>query len=153
MNSEETDRYKKECVEFYTSIIAQSYEKAAAYTNLIIVAGYVLFFTFWNEIRKDLDYFWSSLSVIFMIISVIFFIAWEITQMINSSLYFKKLHETFKIAPDKYSSEIEGFYKKSNEFKARLASIWVWELVLTIIPGLIGLAILLFVFIQKLFTL
>jgi hypothetical protein len=147
---EKQNKYKNEVVEFNTSIIAKSYEKALAYTNLIIFAGYVLFFSFWKEVRGELDKVWSGISVILVIISLIFFIAWEIFQMIQSSAYFRKLYSTFKLSPDNYSEKIQNFNKEIQKNQARVASLWIFELIFTIIPGFLGAGILLFLYSQNL---
>ncbi len=145
------DKYKKDVLEFYTSIIARSYDKASAYSHLIIMAGYALFFSFWGNVRNEVNPFWGRVSVVTMLFSVIFFIIWEIIMMICTSLNFRKLHKIQKISPDKFEEHIKKIEKEEKEFEANLAQFWVFELFLTIIPGFAGAIILITLYVKTLF--
>ncbi len=145
------NKYKKEVVDFYTSIIAKSYEKASAYTNLIIMGGYVLFFTFWSNVRNEVNVSWGRLSVILVIISAIFFIIWEISNMICTSLQLRKLHKAEQISPDKFEEHIKTIEKEERKFQANMAKFWIFELLATIIPGFTGVIILIIIYSVTLF--
>jgi hypothetical protein len=48
---EQVDREKR--IEAATRITAALYDKAAAYTNLVIIAGYAAFFAVWGNIKDN----------------------------------------------------------------------------------------------------
>ena len=142
--------YKKEVVEFYTSIISHSYDKASSYSNLIIMAGYALFFTFWSNIRGEIGAVWGNRSAALVIVSALVFILWEIAGMISSSLLFKKLYDLGKVAPDRFQAEAERVRKETEKFQARWARWWILELILTIVPGFLGAFILVLLYVPTL---
>ena len=145
------EQYKKDVLEFYTSLQARLYDKASTYTNLIIVAGYALFFTFWGNIKSEVDVFWGKISVILLIISVLFFIMWEIGMMIFTSLNFKKINTLNRVSPDKFETEMNKMKKEEEKFQIVLSRIWFLELLVTIIPGILGVFILVIAYVKTLF--
>ncbi len=54
------------------------YEKATAYTNVVILAGYVAFFSVWNNMKVYLTKSEMLQSASAVTFSLIVFISWEI---------------------------------------------------------------------------
>ncbi|EJC6960356.1 hypothetical protein MX910_004386 [Vibrio vulnificus] len=67
-------------VEAQIKILTASYDKMAAYTNLVVVAGYATFFGLWN-LTKDIlspdQKLWSALLIA---ISASVFVIFEVTK-------------------------------------------------------------------------
>ncbi len=147
---QEKVKFKKDVMEFYTSIIARTYDKGSRYTNLIIMAGYAVFFTFWSNVRSEVNIIDARVSVIYVVISVVFFIAWEIYEMIHSSSHLRKLYQLNQVPPDEFRAQMDQVIKEAKRLEARWASIWVYELILTIIPGFAGAILLIFSYIKTL---
>lgn len=147
---DEQDKYKRDILEFYTSIIAHSYDKGSNYTNLIIMAGYVLFFTFWSNVKNEVDIVDARLSVIYVIISVLFFIVWEIWEMIYSSLDLRRLHQLNQVSPSEFKAQMERVKKETEKLQANFARLWIYELILTIIPGFSGALTLIIAYVKTL---
>jgi len=62
----------------------------ASYTNLIIVAGYAAFFTFWSTLKNDLPKWLYAVSGLLIVLSLLVFIAWEVTKMIWGAFHLRK---------------------------------------------------------------
>ena len=62
----EQDKRKEEIVK----IMAALYDKAAAYTNLIIIAGYAAFFAVWGNVKAQLGKREMLYAALFITISL-----------------------------------------------------------------------------------
>lgn len=144
------EKFKKDMVDFYTSIIAKSYEKASAYSKLIIMGGYAIYFTFWANVKNEVNSIWANRSAVLLIFSVLFFILWEIGTMICSSLVFRRISALSKVPPDKFEDEMKKVTKEGELFEVRYARFWIFQLIITIIPALIGVIILIMIYIPTL---
>ena len=147
---QEQEKHKREVLEFYTSIIAHSYDKGSNYTNLIIMAGYAVFFTFWSNVKNEVNIIDARISVLYVIISVLFFIIWEIYEMIYSSSFLERLHKFDQVPPAEFKVHMERVKKETEKLKANFARFWIWELILTIIPGFFGALVLIISYVKTL---
>ena len=132
-------------IDLYSAIIAKSYEQAKSYTNLILAVGYGVFFGLWSTMRGDIRSFSYDVAGFLLGISVICFILWEVFQMIVTSLHNNNVYRrTKKFTPENYIEVNEEIQKEFQRFEARVASFWIYQLVLTLVPGLGAIAIFLY---------
>jgi hypothetical protein len=136
-------------------ITEKTYDRAVAYTNLVIVAGYAGFFGLW-QITKDYlcprEVVWAAL---FMSTSIFIFVIFEVAKTYYVSRRIKKIAsvifdteakkniQTLKAAYDKF--EIEE--SKENIIWYRF---WIWTFTLTLIFGVLGFLVLGSAFISRL---
>ena len=59
------------------------YSKGRDYTNFIIAAGYAAYIALWTGVAKDLDAAARLLSGGLLAVSLLSFLAWEITKMVG----------------------------------------------------------------------
>ncbi len=135
---QQQEKSKKDAMEFYNSIIANSYEKGSIYTHLIIVAGFASFFTFWSHVKDEVNIIDAHVSVIYVIISVSFFIAWEVFEMIYSSWQLEKLYNLNGVPPAEFKIQMDRADKEIKKFQASWVRLWRYELLITIIFGFSG---------------
>ncbi|KRA33799.1 hypothetical protein ASD68_12680 [Rhodanobacter sp. Root627] len=107
---------------------------ASAYTNLVMVAGYAGFFTFWATLSDKLPPWLYAVTGLLIIVSLLLFIGWEITKMIWSALHLNKVQRNLEGKPGpevlaQFQSSLQQFEKASNQ-------VWVWFLVPTVVCGL-----------------
>lgn len=142
---------KKETIEILIKVMSASYDKAAAYTNLILIGGYATFFTVWGKMYGELPSFNMKLSALFMSTSVLFFICWEIYKMFFNSDNLKGLYEiTEEKNPEKFLIDLNNYNLNEQKKSLRLVKIWHFVLVITVIPGVLGGAILIVSFVNYL---
>ena len=149
-NEFQEEKFKKDTMEFYNSFIANAYDKGSKYTNLIIVAGYASFFTFWSNVRNEVNIIDARLSVIYVVISVSFFIAWEILQMIVSSVTLQKLYKLNDVPPAEFKIQMEQRKSAIKKSEASCGRFWIYQLLITISFGFSGAAILLLSYVKNL---
>lgn len=128
-------------------ILAQAYGQASSYSNLIIIAGYVGFYSMWSSVRADMPQTAMLAAGLLVTVSALFFVAFEVYKMIRTSLHFRTL---VKLLNEGGSFALGRAQSKEQEFSLQLAKGWVVALVFTVIPGFAAAAILIVCFGQKL---
>jgi len=140
-------------IEETTKLLSALYDRAAAYTNLIIVAGYAGFFAVWGSVKADLFKFEMLASALCLSFSLLVFVFWEVSVMLYASRALGNLNKVLQAPPQDFEKQLQ----KHNALEAKRAvsirRIWYGILLLTIVPGLIGGAILMGGFIRQLIAL
>ncbi len=114
-------------------IFSAVYGKATSYTNLIIAAGYVGFFTLWGSIKKDLPEWAILWSGAFILISLLIFIGFEIYKMISGSLHMKSMSTQLQ-NPSIHT--LENIQREERKLALRSAKIWPFTLIPTVVFGM-----------------
>ncbi len=124
-------------------VVAHVYGKANSYSNVIIAAGYVGFFTLWSSLKSDLPQ-WAILSSgALILISLMTFIGFELYKMISVSVQMHRFSKRLQ-KPDMSSlSEIQRIEQKSALINAR---VWVFTVIPTVLSGFGAGFILLYCF-------
>jgi hypothetical protein len=133
-------------------IHAHMYEKSAAYTNLIIVAGYAGSFTVWGLTKDYLtkhEVFWSALL---FCISLLVFIFWEVYKMETTSRAMLGLNSVYNAQPAEFEKAILAYKQFDDELRISLFQKWNYILFVSVFSALAGAGILLASFIFHLFN-
>ncbi|WP_190958595.1 MULTISPECIES: hypothetical protein [Nostoc] len=144
------DDKQKKVISFLKDVQTRTYEKTRSYTNLIIAAGYAGFFTFWKSAKDDLPKITMLSSGLLIAISLCFFIGSEVYNMINSTLYQRKINQMLR--ENNSANIINDIQKFEQEHEARTYSIWFWLLLPTIITAIFGAILLIGSFIIELWN-
>lgn len=73
-------------VDAQKELLQVSMTSAAAYTNIVLAVGYAALFTMWTQTKGGLTPATTLWAGIFLALSVLLFVGWEISQMIYRSL-------------------------------------------------------------------
>jgi hypothetical protein len=138
-------------VEDLIRVLSSLYDKAAAYTNLILAAGYAGFFAVWANVKVLMTPIELRISGLSMTLSLLVFVAWEITKMIYTSRSLTDLVKVSDADAQSIDQKLLEHEKHHRRINVRLLRVWVWILAATIIPAVIAVAVLLYVFISGLF--
>jgi hypothetical protein len=131
-------------------IMSSLYDKSAAYTNIIMAAGYVGFFTVWSNMKVYMSAFDMRISALCMLISIMFFVMWEVTKMIVTSRSLSSLQDATNASPAEFNAKLEAYYLDAAKINAALMKWWSCVLFVTIVPALIAASILIFSFVTNL---
>lgn len=147
LGTQQTSLVQRQQLDAMKEILAQAYGQASNYSNLIIVAGYVGFYSMWSSVRTEMPQGAMVTAGLLITISALFFVAFEIYKMIRMSLHFRVL---VRLLHEGGASALERVQSEEQRFSLRLAKAWVVALVLTVVPGFAAAAILVVCFAQKL---
>jgi hypothetical protein len=114
-------------------LATQLQSNSNGYTNLVLVAGYAGFFTFWATLSNTLPQWLYLLTGLLIISSLLAFIGWEVIKMIWSTLYFNRVQRDLSRNPGRetvarFQNSIQQFVRASNR-------VWIWFLVPTVALG------------------
>jgi hypothetical protein len=126
--------YEKQ-VQASLELMGRMHGNHVSYTNLIVVAGYAGFFTFWSTIKNDLPKWLYAVSGLLIIVSLLCFITWEVTKSIWGGLHLRRVEAqlTSRI-PDE--GTIFRFQKEIDAFDRKINHIWIGFLIPTVLFGL-----------------
>ncbi len=149
---EQAEKQKEITIEIISRVATVTYDRAMAYTNIVIIAGYAAAFTVWSFTKNHLPE-WAMLSTaLLLIISVSVFVAFETFKMILNSRHIMKMGSVVKPA-----QTFEQFQKALNDHKAEetrqmlwMVRVWVPTLVIVISTGYGAIGILAYNFLLRL---
>lgn len=133
-------------------VLSALYDKAAAYTNVVIIGGYAVAFTIWTTMKPGLtkrEILWSGLLFLF---SALTFIMWECSMMIYNSQNFRGYAKALEAKPSDFESEMKKVRTLEEKRNIRIRRFWFAVLIFTIVPGAAGASVLIGSFIRQLIS-
>lgn len=140
-------------IEIMIKVMSALYDKAVAYTNIIILAGYAAFFTVWSTMKAKMSHKEMLVAAFCITFSLVFFVFWEVTKMIVNSKSLTGLLNVPKAPPQEFDQRLAEQQKADQRLNIRLLRFWIVILVLTVVPGLVAAVVLLWSFGRQLWGL
>lgn len=134
-------------VETLVKILSSSYDKAIAYNNIVIVAGYATFFAIWGATKPALTHWIAITSALLMVCSATVFVLFELFKMVQSSRTFLRLQsiasdDNARKDPEVFQSKIKAFEASQRTDSLRFLRVWVAVLGVTVSTAVIAIALL-----------
>lgn len=150
-DSSVSDYLKKE-TERRIQIISAAYDRAAAYTNLVILAGYAGTFTLWSFTKDFLPENTAITIALMMGISLFSFCGWEVYKMIYTSGHLRKQAEILLrgLSPEQLDKALNDAQAESNKKHVELYKHWIIILIIAIPTGFGGALLMFYNFIANL---
>jgi hypothetical protein len=140
---------QKQQIDALKEIVAHAYSKATAYSNVIIIAGYVALFSIWSVTRDKLPVKAMFVVALLITLSAALFVLFEVFKMVASGIYFRKITKSLEgVGGPELISKIQ---QQSKGFELRVARVWIFVLVPTLLFGLSALGVLVYYFIVSIF--
>ncbi len=149
LSQEQAAAIQKKQIDVLKEILTHAYDKSSAYTNIIIIAGYVAFFSLWKETKEFLPGKAVLLAALLMLTSALLFVLFEIFKMISGSIYFRNIGKDIEKIKDP-KELIEKVQKGQQRLSTLNFRIWYLVLIPTVATGLAGAGILLYYFVKRL---
>jgi hypothetical protein len=135
--------------ETLVKIISSSYDKAIAYNNVVIIAGYATFFAIWGATKPALTHWISIASALLMVLSATVFVLFELFKMVQSSRTLMQLQaiavdENARKDPEVFQSKMNTFETLQRSASLRFVRVWVAVLVITVSTAVAAIALLLY---------
>jgi len=156
LNIDAERRVAETLIEATTKFISVEYEKAMAYTNLIILAGYGAYFGLWQVTKGNITKRQAMWSALLMLASLVVFVIFQLW-----SLYFRSrsLLERVRIMHDPENrasgTRLLAAFAENDSVERRRSvrsgRVWHWVFMFTAISGLAGEGVLAWAFVVSLF--
>lgn len=144
-----TDQERQEAVKKYMlEVSSKVFERAVAYTNVIMVAGYAALFAIWAYTKDSLPKKAVICIATMILISLCAFIMFEVFKMITSSRQFfaNRKIALSDLATDKFFENLKTVQKNEAKYLFWLMPIWYVTLVIAIVPAFGAAGLLLYNF-------
>jgi len=134
-------------LENLSKIVSVTYEKAAAYTNVILIAGYASFFAMWLSTRPALSSRIAIAAVLLMTISATAFIAFETYKMIGNALFFRRSQgfltdPTVLQSPEIFQQRLDEYETQNRRYALSFIRVWVVVLALAVPTAVLAVGLL-----------
>lgn len=142
-------------VDMQIRILSAVYEKAIAYTNLIVLAGYASFFGLWQLTKDGLTKQQTMWAALCILSSAVVFVMFEVTKMYVSSRTILKLNKTIADpavvnSAARLMAALGAVEKEERRVVIMFGYWWHFALAFTVLTGLAGVGILAYAFISAL---
>lgn len=151
-----TDNQNQQIIEDQKQMLSTIYDRANVYNTIILLIGYTGFFSLWVLIKDEITSKQALWSAIFISISLLSFVLFEVYKMIYSTwmiLRWKKdlIDKTSENCD--FVSNYKKFKKKIDT--ANILHIWIWiiQLIIVIPTGFAAASIMIYAFIANLIAL
>jgi hypothetical protein len=133
-------------VETLIRIQSAAFEKAQAYVRVVIAAGYAGFFIAWSGTRNHLSALESIWSALLIVVSLFFYVLFEIYQMTAFVRTLNGLDRVANAPIDEFEQLAQQHQRSVEQGNRRIMRVWFVALFLTIAPGIAGALILMSAF-------
>ena len=142
-------------IETQIKILSASYDKAVAYTNLVIVAGYAGLFALWHLTKEHLSRNQVLSAALLLLISIAVFVLFEVYKAYYTGTMLRGYIDIVNDPKNQSSletmiSEIEVYKVRDQRRGLRFVRSWVVVFIVTTLTGLGAAGILLDAFIRSL---
>ena len=151
----EQQRLAEAAIETQIKVLSATYDKSAAYTNLIILAAYAGFFGLWQLTKDYLSKPMALWSALLMLISVVMFVFVEVVKMVLIQHNFMQKAKVLKLPEVKQNPDaLAKAYAELGTVHERVLfhfmRFWVAALLVIIVSGMSAASILGYAFISGL---
>lgn len=139
-------------IEVRVRIISQAYDRAVAYSNFIIMAGYAAAFTVWSLTKDYLPEAATIAVGLGLVVSLFTFCGWEVYKMIYTSGELRRCADVLlkNLPPEEFFKEIEKVQRRAERDKLRVHRYWIFVLVMSVPSGFGAAALLFYNFVANL---
>jgi len=152
---QQREKQAAEMAEAQNKLITLSYDKAAAYTTVIVFGGYAGFFAIWQLSKEHLSKGQALWAALLVLLSLLAFVLFEVIKMIVVTRSIFKRAAVLRLPevqgnPERLLAELNALNDVQNVGLRAFMVFWVITLIVAVGGALIGAAILGFAFISGL---
>lgn len=151
-NGDVVGNYSK-MIDHHIRAVSASHDKHVAYTQLVVTAGYAAFFGLWTITKDNLDLFSQGISALFLAISALSFVFFEVIKMLFIAL---EVNFSSKVllkakAEETLERKVEGVEKITpyeNCLNLWFSRIWFVTFCISVFFGVLAVGILFYGFVR-----
>jgi quinol-cytochrome oxidoreductase complex cytochrome b subunit len=132
----------------FIELQSKLFEKASAYTNIILLGGYAGAFTIWNFTKGQLPDKATIIIASLLAISLLTFVIYEVYKMVLTQLHFHRISQLLnkEHAPDVFLEKFKEFKQRGDRKALSFIPLWISVVLICIVSALGALAILFYNF-------
>jgi hypothetical protein len=145
----------KELLDNQIKLVTTIYEKAQAYTNLLIAAGYAGFFALWSLTRQYITKEQAIGAALFVLTSLVTFVLFEVFKNVASAYFL--IPRVNALGDPRAEKDLQSVLQRfkvldaaSKAFSLKFVKVWYVVLTICIVTGLAGTAVLAYAFVRQL---
>lgn len=149
----EQRRQTDEMRQAIADILASAYDKATAYTTVVIFGAYAAYFGIWAYTRDLMTPKVTYWVALLMGISILTFALFEVFKMLVTSREFMKMRGLLgrELSPKQFLDERKKLKNEGDKFIRHIVMpIWAGALLVSLVTGLAGATLLLWNFVASL---
>jgi hypothetical protein len=141
LEDERLHRQKMDAVVQFASTL---FDKAAAYENVIVLGGYVAFFSVWATVSHQLTKNAALLCGGLMAISLTLYVGWHILQMLTRLRHHPKFGQLVSadLPPREFLEKWQAAELAQQRESVMLLRVWPWFFLPTLVTGITASVIL-----------
>jgi len=134
-------------VGMHIDLVTSQYEKATAYSNLVMMAGYAGYFGLWHLTKELVTARQSALSALFMLASLTAFVLFEVGKMcLTSTVLFTQIGQlndpACRADPRVLAERVALTEAKLKRLSPCFTGLWAISVAVSVVTGLIGSGVL-----------
>ena len=145
-----------EIIDAQIRVMAGTFDKATAYANLLVLAGYASFFGLWQVTKGQVDTKLSTLAALLMAVSATVFVFFEVAKSLYHSISLNRLNKVMTgpaaANPHLLLQAIAEHNKTQDKATTRLFRWWLVAFIITVVAGLGAVGILMSAFVGALLS-
>ena len=122
-------------------VLTTLYSNARSYNNLLIIAGYAVFFAIWGFLRDDISRSASHLALLLMLVSAVVFVLWEVAKMSWTDWRMKRKINAV-LPPGDHVARIRRVEEAELSQAAIFLQFWAPQLIVTVGTGVAAIVVL-----------
>lgn len=134
--------YRGSLVDAQKDLLHEAMAAAQSYTNVIMVVGYAALFTLWAQTKGNFTMATTLVAGIFLALSVLCFVGWEIFGMIVRSKANIAIGRAVNNPPE-FEARMNNFKADQQVFMRRFYPIWIAVIGSAVGTALMGFVIML----------
>lgn len=150
----EMESNQRKVVDLMSEIQGKMIDRAAAYTNLILIGGYAGIFTVWSNSKATLPMRANILVAGSVLLSLTVFIGFEIYKMIFTAVRFLKNRDFLvnPIPPDQFAKRLQDLQRQESKVPLSYLRLWFSALAFCILSALFAGGVLCYNFVAILLS-
>lgn len=141
---------KDEILDSVIKIQSAMFDKANAYTNIIIAAGYAGTFAIWTQVSSLLSVRQRAWTGCLLLLSITMFVLWEVAKMVLVGIQAHQYNQLAATNPMNIDNVLADWQKDSTRLTHKMGLAWAMFVLPICIGTAVGAAgILVFVFVRK----
>ncbi|MCC7387307.1 MAG: hypothetical protein IT431_00920 [Phycisphaerales bacterium] len=145
----ERSRRRSEQLDDTAELINRQFDRASAYANLIIAAGYAAFFVAWSSLQPSDQPRLHAAAALAILASATGFLGWEVFKMTHMGIIYHRVIPLLDAEPGNARVNLDRIRQVLRAHNLWIARLWLPWLIAILASGLAGAAMLVTLFVIK----